>query len=148
MKPTVGTVPKSPRYHGLQKLFLAGSVVATAAWWIRDRPFRVVVRGLSMAPALEPGDFLIALRNGTVRVGSLVVVEHPDRPEYEMVKRVGAVRGARVGQRVLPEGEYWVIGDNPAESTDSRSFGPVTRRAVKGVVRARYWPISRVAWFD
>ena len=101
-----------------------------------------------MSPTLEPRDFLVALANAPVRAGSLVVVQHPDRPAYEMVKRVAAVPGDRVGDRLLRRFEYWVVGDDPAASTDSRSFGPLTSSAIKGVVRARYWPVSRVAWFD
>ena len=33
-----------------------------------------------------------------------------------------------------------VLGDNLDGSTDSRAFGPVPAEAVRGVVRAVYWP--------
>ena len=148
MKTTNGSGAKVQRYHGHRILILAASVLAAGAWWMRRRPFRVIVKGPSMSPTLEPGDLLMAVTNGIVRAGSLVVVQHPDRPAYEMVKRVEALPRDRVGERLLRQDEYWVSGDNPEESTDSRSFGPVTGQAIKGVVRARYWPASRVAWFD
>jgi signal peptidase I len=143
------SVPKNQRYHGLENLIVGGSLVAIAAcgWVAYRRPFLVAVEGDSMAPTLTEGDFLVAMREGTIGPGTLVVVEHPDRPDYEMVKRVTAAPGDRAEDRELRPGEYWVTGDNPVASTDSRSFGPVTRRAIKGVVRARYWPVSRVAVF-
>ena len=146
MTPTDETDSKHQRYHGLRKRFLVVSMAGVALAWARLRPFRAVVEGESMMPTLGPGEFLVGIKNGTIRVGSLVVMEHPDRPGYEMVKRVAAGPGDRVGARVLGANEYWVLGDNPAESTDSRSFGPVGRRSLKGVVRARYWPASRLAW--
>jgi len=74
-----------------------------------------------------------------------VVVEHPERPGYEMVKRVEALPGERVGDRILGPDEYWLVGDRPDASTDSRTFGPVSRNSILGVVKARYWPLSRLA---
>ena len=139
--------PRGQRYHGLEKLVFAGSLMATLAWVLARRPFRVVVDGRSMAPTLEPGDLLIATKRGGVRRGSLVVVAHPGRKGYEMVKRVAAVAGDRIGDRTLGPGEYWVVGDDPSASTDSRSLGPVGGEAIRGVVRARYWPLSRSTVF-
>ena len=94
-----------------------------------------------MAPTLEPGDYLVAARSRRFRRGSLVVVEHPDRPGYEMVKRVVATPGERVEDRILGTDEYWVIGDNEDRSTDSRTFGPVPSDSIKGRVLIRYWPL-------
>ena len=74
-----------------------------------------------------------------------MVVEHPERPGYEMVKRVEALPGERVGDRILGSEEYWLVGDRPDASTDSRAFGPVGRPAIRGVVKLRYWPPSRFA---
>jgi nickel-type superoxide dismutase maturation protease len=123
--------------------------VAIAAWWTwwhRYRPFRAAVEGTSMLPGLEPGDFLVAvrLRPGSLRPGRLVVVEHPSLPGFEMVKRLAGTPGHQVGDgRVLGELEYWVLGDAPDSSIDSRAFGPVEEEAIRGVVVARYWPPGR-----
>jgi nickel-type superoxide dismutase maturation protease len=113
---------------------LAG--VATALWL---RPFRVAVEGRSMVPTLLPGDYLLVTRAGRIRRGAVVVVAHPSRG-MEVVKRVAAVPGDIVDGRPLPPGRYLVVGDNRAGSTDGRTFGPVERSAVLGVVRFRYWP--------
>jgi type IV secretory pathway protease TraF len=99
-----------------------------------------------MAPTLQPGDFLVAIRRGAARRGALVVVEHPARPGFEMVKRVEGIPGDTMDGRRLGAGQYWVAGDDRAASTDSRTLGPVEAEQIRGVVRVRYWPPSRVAW--
>jgi nickel-type superoxide dismutase maturation protease len=137
---------REQRYHGHLKRFFPLAAAAMLAWW-RWRPFRVEVDGRSMSPTLEPGDYLLAVRADVVRRGSLVVLGHPDRPHYEMVKRVAATPGEAAGDRNLGPGEYWVTGDNPDGSTDSRTFGPVRQDVLRGRVVLRYWPARRVIWF-
>jgi len=100
-----------------------------------------------MEPALQPGDFLVAVRTGIIGRGALVVVVQPDRPGFEIVKRVEALPGERTGDRILGPNEYWVLGERPEASTDSRMFGPVSRDSILGVVKARYWPLPRLAAF-
>jgi nickel-type superoxide dismutase maturation protease len=98
---------------------------------------RVEVAGDSMLPALAPGDRLLVLRRpgGRRRVGQVVALRDPRRPGEArlLVKRV-------VG--VTPRGVE-VRGDNPAASTDSRTFGPVPPALVVGAVIYRYAPLGR-----
>lgn len=84
-----------------------------------------------MVPALRPGDFLLVRWGARPRPGDVVVLALPDRPLG--IKRL-------IGQ--VPGG-WWVEGDNPAASTDSRTFGPVPDAAVRGRVVLRYWPLVR-----
>jgi nickel-type superoxide dismutase maturation protease len=136
-------------YHAAANRRLAAfalvTVVAAAlAWaWRRWRPFRVAVEGDSMRPALEAGDRLVATRRGALRMGSIVVVEHPERPGFELVKRIHGLPGDPVDGRVLGPDELWVLGDDPDVSTDSRSFGPVPGARIQGVARLRYGPLRR-----
>ena len=44
----------------------------------------------------------------------------------------------------LDEEQYFVMGDNRANSDDSRSLGPLDRELIVGRAWARYWP--RSAW--
>ncbi len=117
-----------------------------AAAWAAWRPFRVAVEGTSMGPELEPGDLLVATRTGLLRPGDLVVVEHPERPGFELVKRLTALPGEYVGALALGPDQYWVTGDRRGSSADSTWFGPVGARHIRGVVRLRYWPPRRLAW--
>lgn len=90
----------------------------------------VTVRGPSMAPALRSGDRVLARRvrpARRVRSGVVVLVAWAARADVLAVKRV--VRPA--------EGGYWVEGDNPYASDDSRMYGAAV---VLAVVLGRCWP--------
>jgi len=43
---------------------------------------------------------------------------------------------------VIPDREYFVMGDNRAHSSDSREFGTVKRNLFIGRAFIRYWPIN------
>ena len=117
---------------------------AAAITFLRWRPFRVEIDGSSMRPALEPGDWALAISARSVRRGDVVVLEHPERPGFELVKRVVAVGGDAVLERrpIFP-GELWVEGDDPSASADSRRFGPVRREDVRARLVAVWWPPRR-----
>ena len=88
---------------------------------------RVVVRGPSMSPALRDGDVVLVRFGARVRPGVPVLVQWSARPGQLSVKR--AVRPV--------DGGWWVLGDNPFGSTDSRTLGGAR---VVAVVAARLWP--------
>jgi signal peptidase I len=46
----------------------------------------------------------------------------------------------------VPSGRYFMMGDNRADSCDSRAWGTVPRRSLIGIVFATYWPPNRVTW--
>ena len=96
-----------------------------------------------MAPTLLPGDRALTVPLRRPTIGDVVVVEHPDRPGYEMVKRLAAGPGDRVGERTLRPDEWWVQGDYADASTDSRAFGPVRQDGSMSKVVLVYWPKER-----
>jgi signal peptidase I len=138
---------EAQRYHGARKAAVACVGALVVMWWWTRRPFRLAVDGASMSPTLVAGDLLMATAPGRLRRGELLVVEHPLRPGFELIKRLGGLPGDRVDGRVLADDEFWVVGDLPARSTDSRSFGAISRSSIRGVVRLRYWPPSRLRYW-
>ena len=50
---------------------------------------------------------------------------------------------------VVPEGEYFVMGDNRGlmRSTDSRYFGTLEKDDIVGKIKAVIWPIKDFNWF-
>lgn len=46
----------------------------------------------------------------------------------------------------VPKGEYFFMGDNRAQSCDSRVWGPVPRANLIGEVFFVYWPIPRISF--
>jgi signal peptidase I len=47
---------------------------------------------------------------------------------------------------VVPEGDYYMMGDNRGDSQDSRYWGPVPRSWLIGDVFLTYWPIDRIGF--
>ncbi len=88
------------------------------------------IEGRSMQPSLEPGDRVLVRRlglNQPLRLGSVVVTWHPQRSKLRLIKRLN-----KLDQKGL-----WLLGDNPAESTDSRQLGPVATNLLIGEVVGR-----------
>jgi signal peptidase I len=121
----------------------AALVVAVGVAFVRYRPARVAIEGVSMAPTLLPGDWVLVVSPGRFDLDDVVVVEHPQRPGYEIVKRLVALPGDRIGERTVGPDEFWVEGDFAQSSTDSRQFGPVGRAQLKAKVVLIYWPLER-----
>ena len=133
------------------------------------RSYKVISR--SMSPTLEVGDFVLMVRDKSIRDlrGSIIVFDNPTKPGDALTKRVVAAEGDTV---VLKDGfvyvnekpeahnggkivnvndtkwkigvdELFVMGDNRNESYDSIDTGPISRSLVKGVIVYRYWPSFR-----
>jgi nickel-type superoxide dismutase maturation protease len=147
MDPPPRTSGERSPYHRPRKPFAAVGVAATLAALavavLRWRPSRIEIQGASMAPTLLPGDWALAVARRRYRRGEVVVVEHPGRPGYEMVKRLGGIPGERIDERALGPEEFWVVGDREDASSDSRHFGPVRGEHVKAKVLLVYWPKDR-----
>jgi signal peptidase I len=56
----------------------------------------------------------------------------------------GGPVGQPFGPVTVPEGEYFLMGDNRDQSCDSREFGTVPRESITSRVVAIYWPLARV----
>ena len=90
-----------------------------------------------MEPALRAGDWIVVWElSRPPRVGEIVLVRDPRKPENLMLKRVADVA----------DGACTVLGDRPEDSTDSRTFGPVPLANVLARAVFRYGPIRRIGW--
>lgn len=93
---------------------------------------RYIVSGESMEPTFHAGDRLFVCRFWyrlrPLRVGDVVVLTDP-RDDKLLLKRITAVE----------EGHIFVVGDNKAMSTDSRTFGAVSSARIVGKVIWRYY---------
>ena len=81
------------------------------------------VEGDSMLPTLKDGDVIMISSKPAVVAGDIVLAKHPYKQSVKVVKRV---------DKIDENGRVLLIGDNPAESTDSRTFGTVSIEYIYG----------------
>jgi len=86
-----------------------------------------------------PGD-TVALRSNTFYVNNQKVDEPYLAPDVVIF---GGSYLAENQEIIVPEGKYFVAGDNRPHSSDSREFGPIALEDFIGVAFLRYWPFDR-----
>lgn len=52
-----------------------------------------------------------------------------------------------LGYQVIPDDMYFVLGDNRADSVDSREIGLISKDDVIGKISFRIWPLNKLAVF-
>jgi len=84
-----------------------------------------------------PGERLRIDSAGRVYINGFPLPEPYVEPENNASPR-------EIAEVVIPQDLYFVIGDNRDLSNDSRFFGPIPGRLIRGKVVARYWPPTRI----
>ena len=105
-----------------------------------------------MLPTLNPGALVLICpwraAHEAPRRGEIVAARPSRLKGRAVIKRVAGMPGEtiRLGARMqtLRAGEYFLLGESLDESTDSRSFGPVTRQELIGSIRRALWPWRRL----
>ena len=87
-----------------------------------------------------PGD-TVMLRNDTMYVNGTEVEEPYLSPGITIF---GGSYLDENQEIVVPEGEYFVMGDNRPHSADSREFGTIPKEDFIGKAILRYWPFSKL----
>ena len=87
----------------------------------------------------------IEIRGGNIWINNIkMAFGDPSHPiQYRNLQTGILPRG--VESYAVPIGEYFVLGDNSANSYDSRYWGTIRRRAIYGKVTKIYWPWSRMS---
>ncbi|OIO12137.1 MAG: signal peptidase I [Elusimicrobia bacterium CG1_02_63_36] len=62
----------------------------------------------------------------------------------ELDSKLGDTMKDHFGPVTVPEGSYFVMGDNRDASCDGRFWGPVQKKYVKGKAWILYWPPNRM----
>jgi signal peptidase I len=134
---------------------------------------RVTVINYSMRPTLDQGYYLLvnrlAYRFGEPKRGEIVIFHHNGDDSEDYIKRMIGLPGDRVvitdgtvsvngqaliepyradqghsnGEWVVPEGQYFVLGDNRNHSSDSRDWGFVDKDWMVGKALVVYWPFDQ-----
>lgn len=86
-----------------------------------------------------PGD-RVKLVNSTFYINGVKLEEPYLRPNTETAGGSFLHEGE---ETIVPEGEYFVCGDNRPHSSDSREFGPIPVADFIGKGIILYWPVSR-----
>lgn len=96
----------------------------------------------------EHGKYLIkrviGLPGDTVEIdGTTVTITRGDET-IELTEPYLRTQTSRQLTTVLAGNEYFVMGDNRGESSDSRTWGAITREDIVGRVALRLFPLSRI----
>eukprot|EP00123_Amoebidium_parasiticum_P011989 comp21045_c0_seq1/m.28293 comp21045_c0_seq1/g.28293 ORF comp21045_c0_seq1/g.28293 comp21045_c0_seq1/m.28293 type:complete len:170 (-) comp21045_c0_seq1:646-1155(-) len=120
-------------------------------------------QGPSMQPTFNEAGDIVAVEHvsrltGRLQRGDVVIIRSPQDPATTVCKRIVALEKDFVRldptctlyedeeYLKVPKGHVWVEGDNRANSTDSRNYGPVPMALICGRAFVKVWPPSSAGW--
>ena len=119
-------------------------IVVKAAYWFGE-PQRgdVIIFTHPLDPTRTLVKRVIGLPGEQVRIdGGVVYVDDLPLQEPYVNGQVGTYCSAAYCSCIIPDGEYFVMGDNRQASSDSRSWGPIPGDSIIGRAWLLYWPMS------
>jgi signal peptidase I len=120
--------------------------------WVAQ-PF--IVSGSSMDPTFQNGDYLIvdeiSYKFHEPEKGDVIIFRYPRDPSKFFIKRVAYLPGETVEmngeKRILGKNEYYVLGDNSLQSSDSRYWGTLSGDLIVGRAFLRLFPVNKIGIF-
>lgn len=175
-----GGEPKKPGKSSAREWAETLVVALLVALVIRTFVVQVyLVEGPSMEPTLHTNERVfvnkLLYRFREPKPGEIIVLQDPNRPQRELIKRVIAVAGETIeikkgivyvnGQAlkepyintaiksttdmqplVVPDKQVFVMGDNRGMSFDSRAIGPVVVSKIDGKAFFMFWPVDKFGY--
>jgi len=142
------------------------------AFWIPSGSMRPLLEANDRVMVIK---FWYHLPRVEPKRGQIVVFKYPVDPKRDFVKRVIGLPGEKIeiiggrvfindseiaepyvhfpdnftmAAEVVPEDSYYCLGDNRANSQDSRFWGPVRAGLLRGPAVFRYWPLGRIGLLE
>lgn len=144
-------------------------------WVVNAMTGRFRIEGQSMEPTLHEGEYVLvnklAYYLDEPERGDIIVMHH--NAERDFIKRIIGLPGDNIlidnnrdvfvngtklnepylsdrppssGSWTVPDGAYFVMGDNRPNSSDSRSWGFLEADQIAGKAAAIYWPLPDLQW--
>ncbi len=167
-----GVVSRALPWRSLASLTLQLTVLAAllAAFFLRTQPVSGLSMEPEIASGEFVLINTAAFRLANPKRGDIVIFRHDEGTPEVFIKRIVGLPGDRVRvdrgtvslngrpldepyvrfrddrsfpEVTVPPGSFYVLGDNRANSEDSRFFGPVPYDSISGKAVAGIWPAGR-----
>lgn len=143
-------------------------------WAVNTMTGRFRIEGSSMMPTMQEGEYVLinklAYYLEDPKRGDIIVLHYPRDPSRDFIKRVIGVPGDTVdiengqvtvngqiidepyinsapsynGNWTVPDDQYFVLGDNRNNSSDSHTWGFLPRDHIVGKGWVVYWPVDQM----
>ncbi len=143
-------------------------------WAVNTLTGRFRIEGSSMMPTMQEGEYVLinklAYYLEEPKRGDIIVLHYPRDPSRDFIKRVVGIPGDVVeidnevvtingqlisepyinsppqynGSWTVPDEQFFVLGDNRNNSSDSHTWGFLPRDHIVGKGWVVYWPVDQV----
>ncbi len=137
------------KFKGIRDLYI-GLIGGATTILIDTKVLSLVVgEGPSMQPTLLPHSVLVVKKYGISKEeltkGKIILTKTSYDDRTIVVKRIAAVPGEKVmvdgaKELTLSKNHYYLLGDNPSQSFDSRHYGPIPIHMIEGIVVGSLYP--------